>query len=103
MFKDKKNGMKILTGYLRSKDYNTFVKFVLCMYEANQTSTHTIDTSLVKSIKEVVLDFDSRKETNYAIEIDELIEKFTEAVEHKVITDQGLEEPVGTEDKDSKK
>ena len=74
------------------------------MYEANQISTHTIDTSLVKSIKEVVLDFDSRKETNYAVEIDELIEKFTkEAVEHKVITDQGLEEPVVTEDKDSKK
>lgn len=77
MFESSKNGMRILVGYLRSKDYDTFVRFVECIYEAAHQSpegSSKIYIPIVKSIKQIVTDFDSRHNTQHVLKIDEIID-----------------------------
>ena len=76
MFESRKNGMRILVGYLRSKDYDTFVRFVECIYEAQQSpeGSSKIYLPIVKSIKQIVTDFDSRHNTQHVLKIDEIID-----------------------------
>ena len=33
----RKDGMKYMTGYLRSRDYETFVTFIKCMYTTSDS------------------------------------------------------------------
>ena len=76
MFESSKNGMRILVGYLRSKDYDTFVRFVECIYEAHRSPGGSIKiyVPIVKSIKQIVADFDSRHNTQHVLKIDEIID-----------------------------
>ena len=76
MFESSKNGMRILVGYLRSKDYDTFVRFVECIYEAHQSPGGSIKiyVPIVKSIKQIVTDFDSRHNTQHVLKIGEIID-----------------------------
>ena len=77
----RKNGMKILTGYLRSKDYDTFVGFVSAMSEAYLSSDagKKIDISIILSIQQIVLDFDKRNDTSHVKKINEIIHNLEEA------------------------
>ena len=76
MFESSKNGMRILVGFLRSKDYDTFVHFVECIYEAQRSpgGSTKIYVPIVKSIKQIVTDFDSRYNTQHVLKIDEIID-----------------------------
>ena len=93
---DESNGIKVLTGYLRSKDYGTFLRFMESVFEAGAASSSgiNIDFILMKSVKEVVDDFDKRFQTSHAKSIEEIFEKYTRKKDSDVdfaqTTDQEL-------------
>ncbi len=101
-FKDEHNGMKILTGYLRSRDYDTFLKFIESVFEASDQSTRggssssssTVDFSLIKTVEEVVVDFDKKYNTSHAGRIEEIMEIYSrkplQQVEHSEVVITGL-------------
>ena len=76
-FRDEQNGIKILTGYLRNKDYDTFLNFMESVFEAGARSDGTVDFSLMKSVRQVVADFDVKFETAHADRIQEIIDRYT--------------------------
>lgn len=97
----RKSGMKILTGYLRSKDYDTFVGFVSAMSEAYLSSDigKTIDISIIMSIQQIVSDFDKRNNTSHVIKIDEIIHNLEQAKSQTIIEPtEVVEEPRGLEE-----
>ena len=73
-----KNGIKVLVGYLRKKDFGTFMKFVECICLAHETPTggSKVEKPIVAAIRSVINDFDKRNETNYAAEVDRVISNF---------------------------
>lgn len=70
--RDEQNGIKVLTGYLRSKDYDTFVSFIECVFEAG-----TADLKLMESVREVVNDFDVKNKTTHAERIALIINEYS--------------------------
>ena len=89
-FKDEHNGIKILTGYLRSKNYDTFLKFIESIFEVDAQQYDSasggnsiVDFSLMKSVKEVVVDFDKKYNTTHADRIEEIFEKYSRKSVHE--------------------
>lgn len=81
MYGSKANGMKILTGYLRNQDFDTFLKFFECICEAEDTEEgfKQMEISIVGPILSVVEDFDSKhpeSPVKYAEKIEEVIQKW---------------------------
>uniref|UniRef100_A0A1X7V2E2 Uncharacterized protein n=1 Tax=Amphimedon queenslandica TaxID=400682 RepID=A0A1X7V2E2_AMPQE len=66
----RRDGMKYMTGYLRSRDYDTFVKFMQCICE---TSDKTM--SIVESVRDIVKGFDEKNGTDHAKRIIEILER----------------------------
>ena len=66
----RRDGMKYMTGYLRSRDYDTFVKFIQCMCETSDKNM-----AIVESVRDTVNDFDKRNETDHAKRIIEILER----------------------------
>lgn len=68
-----KIGTKVLTGFLRSKDYDTFLTFLSCICD------HTKELSIVTSIKDVIEDFDKRHGSCHALKVQEMLDSHTKA------------------------
>jgi hypothetical protein len=81
-FRSTKNGMKYLTGYLRSKDYQTFLGFVTCICEAHQSplGSRKIDYLIVTSIKHIVAEFDARHGTQHVKSIETITDRYYKEV-----------------------
>ena len=79
MFKSK-NGMKILTSYVRNQDFDTFLKFVecLCEVEESEEGFKKLEISTVDSILSVVEDFDAKhpESAGNAEKIKKIIQKW---------------------------
>ena len=89
----RKDGMKYMTGYLRSRDYETFVTFIKCMYTTRDSGGKNM--AIVESVKDVLLYFDKRYGTDYAKKIIEILE--SQKMEAKLTTDfqdSSLEESI---------
>ena len=67
-----KNSMKFLTGYLRQRNYETFLGFVKCICEASESfeGAGKIEFAVVKSIQQIVTDFDAQHDTQHVKQID---------------------------------
>ena len=79
----REDGMKYMTGYLRSRDYETFVTFIKCMYTTSESGEKNM--AIVESVKDVVLGFDERNKTDHAKKIIEILE--SQKIEAKLTTD----------------
>ena len=73
-----KNGTKILTSYLRNKDFGTFLKFVECICAAHERpeGATKVELPIVSSIISVVEDFDHRQGSSYASQISEILHQY---------------------------
>lgn len=71
-------GTKILVGYLRNQDFETFLKFLECICIAHETPEggSKVEKPIVMTIRSVVADFDQRNDTKYTAEVDEIIHRF---------------------------
>ena len=79
----REDGMKYMTGYLRSRDYETFVTFIKCMYTTSESGEKNM--AIVESVRDVVLGFDERNKTDHAKKIIEILE--SQKIESKLTTD----------------
>ena len=70
-----KNGMKIVVGYLRNQDFETFLKFVECVYAAREANA-TVEKQILDSIFSAVQDFDVKKCTHYSSQVEKIMKRF---------------------------
>ena len=74
--RDDRSAMKVLTGYLRSKDYDTFLGFLESVFEAGEHGGK-VDYKLMESVKTVVDDFDRRNNTTHSDRIKKILDRYT--------------------------
>ena len=74
----KRGGMKVLTGYLRNQDFDTFLAFVECVCAASgdPEMSRKVDWNVVESIRHVVKDFDERNRTEHCERVSAILERY---------------------------
>ena len=72
---DTKNGMKIVVGYLRNQDFETFLKFVECICVAREANAK-VEKQILDSIFSAVQDFDVKKSTHCSSQVEKIMERF---------------------------
>ena len=70
-----KNGVKIVVGYLRNQDFETFLKFVECICIARDATARP-DKQILDSIFSVVQDFDARNSTQHSVQVEQIMKQF---------------------------
>ena len=70
-----KDWIKIVIGYLRDKDFETFLKFVECICIA-RGATARPDKRILDSIFSVVQDFDARNSTQHSVQVEQIMKQF---------------------------
>ena len=72
---DKRNGTKLVVGYLRNEGFDKFLRFVECICIAVDTSTR-VEKQILNSILSVVQDFDVRNSTQYGVQVEKIIKRY---------------------------
>ena len=70
-----RDGIQKVVGYLRNKDFETFLKFVECICIADTG----VNKKILDSIFCAVQDFDARKSTQYSVRVEQIIKKAGES------------------------
>ena len=73
-----KGGMKIVTGYLRNQDFDTFLAFVECVCIAccDPMSSRKIMYETLDSIQQVVKDFDANHGTQHCSRVTAILDRY---------------------------
>lgn len=92
-----KNGMKILISYLRNQSYDTFLKFVECIFRGQVDDPSKVQSvSVVDSIIKALEDFDERNATSYAKDVVEIQNKHLKQSEESKIEEEQLSEAMAS-------
>ena len=70
-----KDWIKIVIGYLRNKDFETFLKFLECICIARDATARP-DKRILVSIFRVVQDFDARNSTKHSVQVEQIMKQF---------------------------
>ena len=70
-----KDGMKIVVGYIRNQDFETFLKFVECICIARDANA-SVEKHILDSIFSVVQDFDARNFTRHSVQVEKIMQRF---------------------------
>ena len=73
-----RGGMKIVTSYLRNRDFETFLLFVECICIAccDPKSSRKVMSQTLDSIQEVVRDFDSQHGTDHCSRVTAIVKQY---------------------------
>ena len=70
-----RNGIKIVVGYLRNQDFETFLKFVECICVARDANA-IVGKQILDSIFCAAQDFDVRTSTQYSVQVEQIMKRF---------------------------
>lgn len=63
-------GMKALTGYLRGKDFETFLSFISCISDHPTQGSKYL--AIIKAVKEILNSYDEQHKSSHAFKVDEI-------------------------------